>query len=81
MDNAVADSPSMRLNSTGVAEGFPCNAHDRKVTRSSRNREVFFQLLEYWSRPWIKWQGTALSLVWFRKTGELKVDILYVHVN
>jgi len=23
--------------------------------------KLFFQLLEYWSRPWIEWQGMALS--------------------
>jgi len=33
---------SMRLNSTGVAEGLPCTAHDRKVTGPSLNREVIF---------------------------------------
>ena len=38
-----------------------CNARDHKVTGSSLIREVLFQLLEYWSRPWIEWQGMALS--------------------
>jgi len=47
----------MRLNSTGVAEGLPCTARERKVKGSSLNIQVFFQLLEYWSRPWIDWQG------------------------
>jgi len=54
--NVYVFNTSMRLNSTGVAEGLSCNARDRKATGS----RSFFQLLEYWSRPWIEWQGMAL---------------------
>jgi len=34
-NNVYVFNTSMRLNSTGVAEGLPCNARDRKVTGSS----------------------------------------------
>jgi len=97
IDNAIADSrraclldnhnvyvfnTNIRLNSTGVAERLPYNARNRKVTGSSLNREVCFQLLEYWSRPWIEWQGMAFEFrVYFPKTRELKVDFLHVCVN
>ena len=50
----------MRLNSIGVAEGLSCNACDRIVTGSSLKRDLS-QLLEHSSRPWIAWQGMALS--------------------
>ena len=39
--NVYILNTSMRLNSTGVAEGLPCNASDRKVTGSSLKRELF----------------------------------------
>jgi len=58
--NVYIFNTSMSLNRTGVAEGLPCNARDRKVTGSSLKRD-FFQLLEYWSRPWIEWQSMAVS--------------------
>jgi len=35
----------MTLNSTGVADGLPCNARDRKATGSSRKRDFF----NYWN--------------------------------
>jgi len=44
--NVYVFHTGISINSTGVAEGLPCNARDRKVTGSSLNREVFFN---YWS--------------------------------
>jgi len=44
--NVYVFNTSMRLNSTGVAL-----QRNRKVTGSSLNRDVFFELLEYWNRP------------------------------
>ena len=43
--NVYIFNTSMRLNSTGVAEGLLCNACDRKVTGSSLKREFF----NYWN--------------------------------
>ena len=40
--NVYVFNTNMSLNSTGVAEGLPCNARDRRVTGSSLNREVSF---------------------------------------
>jgi len=36
---------SMMLNITGVAEGLPCNARDRKITDSSLNGEHLFSII------------------------------------
>ena len=43
--NVYVFNTSMRLNSTGVTEGLPGNARDRKVTGSSLNRETFFSII------------------------------------
>jgi len=52
---------------------------EKSRVRASTEKGFFFQLLEYWSRPWIEWQGMTLSFLC--KTRELKVDFLHVCVN